>query len=976
MSYWDSQTMGLIYLVYGLAFFVLGVVAWMLPKRNTTWYHFAPHLSLLAAFGILHGIVEFIEMQRLSHSAEWLTGLSRLLLAASYLSLLEFGRRTWVVISRSTRLSAPWVYGIAILGVVMLSQWTSDPFIGLAVGARWFIGAPAAMLTGLALFAVQRKIKTTGRNANWLRLVALAYICYSVLNLVPLQSDPYLPSWLPTQASFLALFDLPIQLLRTLCAVAATFGLVLLVRLAGDNCQVDATIFESHEPIVITDINSVILRINKAFTASTGYTVEDIVGRKINLLKSGRHDDAFYAAMRESINRTETWQGEIWDRRKNGENFLNRLTVSTVKDAAGAVIYYVGMYFDITDRQKIQQLLQDKEQMLSEAQRIGHVGSWSMELATGNLSWSEELYRIYGVTPETFGHSEQAFLNLIHPDDHAAMKRWLSDCRTGKEWRELDFRIIRPDSSVRFIRGSGGLQGDEINHPLRMVGIAQDITERKQMEKELKASEATFRSIIEVSPVPMVLDDEQFNITFLNPAFVKTFGYDFDDIPTIDDWWTKAYPDPDYRQWAKDAWYTTLKKSKRKKAGLAPMEVAIRCKNNSIKTVLVSVAAVHHDSASLYLVILYDITQRKQMETKLNAIFNAAAEGIITVDMTGNIVSANTAVETIFGYKPDELLGCSIDKLMPSSPRPINDGCLPPTMQSVGRIREIEGLRKNGSAVPLDLSMAEFSIDSAQYFTHIVRDVSLRKYQEQQDKTHLDELAHVTRLGLMGEMASGIAHEVNQPLTAISSYTQVSLNLVNTENPDLVKLTEVLSKTQQQALRAGKIIHRMREFVKSHAKHRSTADVNSLIHDTLDMCIAELKQSDIELTVELEHDLPPVYVDHIQIEQVLINLIRNSIDALLSLPAKQQRQLSIHSHLVPNKGIQVRVKDNGPGLDEDQQQKISAPFYTTKTNGMGMGLSISRSLIEAHEGMLHFNSEPGKGTTFYFTLPLEKSDVP
>ncbi|MDO9423716.1 MAG: PAS domain S-box protein [Methylobacter sp.] len=975
MSYWDSQAMELIYLVYGLAFFVLGVVAWMLPKRNTTW-RFAPHLSLLAAFGILQGIVEFIEMQRLSNSAEWLTGLSRLLLAVSHLPLLEFGRRTWVAISGSTRLSAPWVYGIAILGAAMLTQWTADPFIGLAIGARWFVGVPAAMLTGLALFAVQRETKTTGRNANWLRLVALAFICYSVFNLVPLQNDPHLPSWLPTQANFLALFGIPIQLLRTLCAVAATFGLVSLVRLAGDNCQVDATIFESHEPIVITDANSVILRINKAFTASTGYTAEDIVGRKINLLKSGRHDDTFYAAMWKSINRTGTWQGEIWDRRKNGENFLNRLTISAINDAAGAVIYYVAMYFDITERKKIQQLLQNKEQMLSEAQRIAHVGSWSMELATGYLSWSDELHQIYGVTPETFEPSMKSLFDLIHPDDHTAIKIWVSDCRTGKEWRELDFRIMRPDGSVRFIRGSGGLQCDEMDNPLRMVGIAQDITERKQMEKELKASEATFRSIIEVSPVPMVLDDEQFNITFLNPAFIKTFGYSFDDIPTIDDWWTKACPDPDYRQRAKDSWYTTLKKSKQKQTGFAPMEVAIRCKNNSIKTVLVSVAAVHHDSASLYLVILYDITQHKQMETKLNAIFNAAAEGIITVDMTGNIVSANTAVDTIFGYKPEELLGCSIDKLMPSSPELVNDGCLPPTMQSIGQIREIEGLHKNGSAVPLDLSMAEFSIDSAKYFTHIVRDVSLRKYREQQDKAHLDELAHVTRLGLMGEMASGIAHEVNQPLTAISSYTQVSLNLVNTENPDLVQLAEILSKTQQQALRAGKIIHRMREFVKSHAKHRSTADVNSLIHDAVDMCIAELKQSDIELTVELEHNLPPVYVDHIQIEQVLINLIRNSIDALQSLPEKQQRQLSIHSHLVPNKGIQVRVKDNGPGLDEDQQQKISIPFYTTKTNGMGMGLSISRSLIEAHEGTLHFNSEPRKGTTFYFTLPIEKSDVP
>lgn len=361
-----------------------------------------------------------------------------------------------------------------------------------------------------------------------------------------------------------------------------------------------------------------------------------------------------------------------------------------------------------------------------------------------------------------------------------------------------------------------------------------------------------------------------------------------------------------------------------------------------------------------------------EREAKLNSIFNASVEGIITIDMSDIIVSANAAVETIFGYKPGELIGCSINKLMPLSPKEMTYS-LPRAVKHVGHIWEIDGIHKNSSVVPLDLSTAEFSIDNAHYFTHIVRDVSLRKYREQQDKEHLDELAHVTRLGLMGEMASGIAHEVNQPLTAISTYTQVSLNLINTDNPDLVKLTEILGKTQQQALRAGGIIHRMREFVKYHSKHRSTTDLNDLIHDAVDLCISELKQNNIRLTFELENNLPPIYVDQIQIEQVIINLIRNSVDALKGLPEKQQRQLTIHSHLTPNNGIQVRVKDNGSGLNEDQQQKILTPFYTTKTDGMGMGLSISRSIIEAHKGTLYFNSIPEKGTTFYFILPLRRN---
>ena len=498
--------------------------------------------------------------------------------------------------------------------------------------------------------------------------------------------------------------------------------------------------------------------------------------------------------------------------------------------------------------------------------------------------------------------------------------------------------------------------------------FCRNITERKRIENELKASEAKFRSLIDISPIPIALNDGQLNINLLNPAFVKTFGYTLDDIPTVADWWSKAYPDPDYRQWVKATWQMTLEKAEQEKGEFPPLEVSIRCKNNSIKTVLASAAAIDPSFSDVYLVILYDITRRIQTEAKLNAIFNASVEGIITFDQSDNIISANAAVETIFGYKPNELLGCNLRILIaPANPNLLH------SLPLADQIIEIEGLLKNGSIVPLDLSIAEYSIDNARYFTAIVRDVSLRKHREKQDKEHLNQLAHITRLGLMGEMASGIAHEVNQPLSAISNYTQVSLNLINAENTDLAKLSEILLKTQQQALRAGRIIHRMRDFVNFQSKHRSAADINTLIYDAVNLCITEVNHHDIKLTFNLESHLPTINVDHVQIEQVIINLIRNSIDVLEKLPENQQRNLSIHTQLTPKNDIQVRIKDNGPGIDESQQQKILMPFYTTKPEGMGMGLSISRSLIEAHEGTLHFNSLSGKGSTFYFTLPTSRT---
>ena len=215
-----------------------------------------------------------------------------------------------------------------------------------------------------------------------------------------------------------------------------------------------------------------------------------------------------------------------------------------------------------------------------------------------------------------------------------------------------------------------------------------------------------------------------------------------------------------------------------------------------------------------------------ERETKLNAIFNASIEGIITIDSSGFILSVNTAVTTIFGYSEEELIGCPFNKLMMPSQRKKQGLDLKSYLQAkapgvIGQIREVEGMHKNGSVIPVDMTLVEFSIDGVNYFTGIVRDVSLRKQQEQQEKDHLEELAHVSRLCLIGEMGSGIAHEVNQPLTAIANYTQACLRFIGVENPDLEQLGEILFKIHQQALKAGQIIHRMKDFVSARKIFRS-----------------------------------------------------------------------------------------------------------------------------------------------------------
>ena len=379
-----------------------------------------------------------------------------------------------------------------------------------------------------------------------------------------------------------------------------------------------------------------------------------------------------------------------------------------------------------------------------------------------------------------------------------------------------------------------------------------------------------------------------------------------------------------------------------------------------------------------------DITERKQIEHALREsefLWKFAMEGSGDGVWDWNIQTHQTVYSRLWkemlGYAQDEILPTYkewLGRIHPDDQLSVEE-VLQAYLDGKSEVYAVEyRLRcKDDSykwifARGLAVDFTEESRPLRMIGTHT--DISKRKFQEQQDKEHLAQLAHVTRLGLMGEMASGLAHEVNQPLTAIANYAQASLNLMKKENPDLVKLAEVAAKTKEQALRAGKIIHGMKEFCKSNSQQRLTTDINELINDCVNLCNDQLKQNGVSVTLKLENKLPSIHVDHIQIEQVLINLIRNGMDAIVNMPEKKPGEITIQSYLTPNHEIQVRVKDNGPGIEEQEQLKILTPFHTTKAEGMGMGLSISRSLIEAHKGTLHFNSQFGKGSTFYFTLPI------
>jgi PAS domain S-box-containing protein len=401
--------------------------------------------------------------------------------------------------------------------------------------------------------------------------------------------------------------------------------------------------------------------------------------------------------------------------------------------------------------------------------------------------------------------------------------------------------------------------------------------------------------------------------------------------------------------------------------------------------------ALHHDEIGSMARSFNSMVEKLQETSKLvrqkindiqaaahytRSLLETSLDPLVTISEDGHITDVNSATERVTGIARDHLIGSDFCDYF-TDPEKARKGYQ--LIFSQGLVTDYPlAIRHTSGKITEVLYNASVYRDDGGNVMGVfaaARDITELKKAEDNAKSRLNNLAHVTRLGLIGGMASGIAHEVNQPLAAIVNYAQVSINVINTEAPDLVKLKEILLKTKQQALRAGRIIHRMKEFGKSHSQHHLITDINALIHGATDLCMTELNANNVKLNFELTNDLPPVFVDQVQIEQVIINLIRNSIEVLQGQPPNQHRQITIHSHLTLDSNIQVCVKDNGPGIDKDQQRKILTPFYTTKKSGTGMGLSISRALIEDYGGTLNFDSEHGKGSIFYFTLPSARTKV-
>lgn len=376
--------------------------------------------------------------------------------------------------------------------------------------------------------------------------------------------------------------------------------------------------------------------------------------------------------------------------------------------------------------------------------------------------------------------------------------------------------------------------------------------------------------------------------------------------------------------------------------------------------------------------VIHDVTERRaaeraleKRERHLQSILATVPDAMVVIDEQGTMISFSAAAERLFGYREEEVLGRNVSMLMPNPDRDRHDSYLQRYLETgvpriIGTGRIVTGLRADGSTFPMKLSVGEALTDEQRLFTGFVQDLTERTDFEARLEQMKSELIHVSRLSAMGTMASTLAHELNQPLTAIANYAEAAGTILDDPSPEERELLrEIFQDMSAQSLRAGSIVRRLRDFVSRGETAKTVEELPKLINEASALALVGSRERGVAAQFSYDPEATPVLVDRVQIQQVLINLMRNAIEAMEGCP---ERRLSVSTSLLDGETVQVRIADTGSGIAPEMSERLFEAFASTKSNGMGLGLSICRTIVEAHGGRIRAAPAKGAGTEFQFTL--------
>jgi two-component system sensor kinase FixL len=364
--------------------------------------------------------------------------------------------------------------------------------------------------------------------------------------------------------------------------------------------------------------------------------------------------------------------------------------------------------------------------------------------------------------------------------------------------------------------------------------------------------------------------------------------------------------------------------------------------------------------------------QLQEREAHLQSILDTVPDAMIVADEKGIVQSLSSTAERLFGWPQQDAVGQNLSVLMPTPYKEAHDGYMARYLATgekriIGLGRVVVAQKRDGAVFPIHLSVGEMRVGDKRFFTGFVRDLTEREQTEARLQELQSELIQISRLTAMGEMASALAHELNQPLSAIANYLRGCRRLLDRNDPqDRPRLSEALSKAADQAVRAGEVIHRLRQFVGRGETERRLEPLPALIKEASALALIGARELGVRVTMTFDPACEMALVDRVQIQQVAINLMRNAVDAMRDSP---RRELNVD--VAPAQGgfIAVKISDTGSGITEEALTRLFEPFMTTKKEGMGVGLSICKTIVESHGGAIWAGNNPAGGATFVFTLP-------
>ena len=756
--------------------------------------------------------------------------------------------------------------------------------------------------------------------------------------------------------------------------------------------------------VVILDHNGCIIQFNRASEKLSGLTFDEVKGKFPwdTFLPPEDAETIRKNAFEVLANNPQAMSGSYTNywMIKHGGRALIEWVNTVVLDDQQRMSYLVSVGTDITQRKLDEQKLKNSERRLKEAQHIARVGSWELDLVNNELLWSDEIFNIFEIDQTKFGASYEAFLDAIHPDDRDMVNKAYSDSLVDRSPYEIAHRLKMNNGSIKYVRESCESYFDTHGKPVRSIGTIQDITKLHIAEKELQQhrdhleelvierthalaeSEERLRSLFELSPIGIALNNfSTGDFTELNDALIAPTGYTKKEFIGLSYWdiTPKKYEQQEALQ------LESLEKTGR----YGPYEKEYIRKDGSRYPVLLN-GMLTKDSSGNKMIwsMVEDISNRKQAENSLKeseemfrALFEQAGGYCMILQPTDSgipvIIDVNEAACREHGYTRSEMIGKPVADLDDEEGKRTIIERTKSIMSGKPLIIETEHVRKDGSTFPVSVCANRIQIGNkpaliltTEYnISNIKKAEAERRHAEEIARENLVALSHVTRLATMGEMATGIAHELNQPLTAINTFANVALKLMQGGNKKPAMLTDALEGISSQAMHAGDIIRQLRAHVQKESPQMMVTDLNTLVKEVIVLIEPDLKKQDVKLHLELAEQLPQVTVSGIEIQQVLVNLIRNAVDAMQESPAGL-RELVVSTRLAEQSKIVVTVTDTGIGMDKETLDHIFDPFFTTKGNeGIGVGLSISHSIIQAHGGTLSAQAQSGSGASFSFTLP-------